>query len=320
MIFQHFVLLVVTGSQLAFALPASKSAGSADIKHVKQHTHEDSYYRRDSVLIYARGSNCSPLTLEQLKGLPGWPKIEKYASDTYGDGGVNIVVNPPEYLDSPAVVCSQDGVVQIQVEGEPTCSTSTNHMVGQIDGTEGEHELDLEQSYSNTGSWSVTQESSLSIGAELSISVGIPAIEEVSAKITTSTTFSNSLGKSFSTTVTEVSKQSVKYHVASGQKCDGTLTTKVCNIQGKGSTAFVASGYVWFNYEDSRPPKSDPNGSSHYKYAIDIASVLTDINDRSSTMSFSGSMATSSESHSDVICNPPAAKTKKANVTKSKHS
>lgn len=310
-IFQHSILLFLCGSQLVCALPASKIAGSADIKHVMRHTHEDSYYHGDSARIYARGSNCSPLTLDQLKGLPGWPKIEKYASDTYGDGGVNIVVNPPEYLDRPGIVC-QDGVVPIQVEGEPTCTSSTSHMNGKLDGTTGEHEIALEQSYSNTGSWSVTKESSLSLGTELSVSVEIPEIADVSASITTTSTFTNSLANSFSTTVNDVSKQTVKYEVADGQTCDGTITTKTCNVQGTGSAAFVASGYVWFNYDDSRPPKNDPNGGAHYKYAIDIASVLTDVNDRSSYMTFAGSMQLSSQTHSDVHCDHPAKKTRKA--------
>ncbi|KDR71976.1 hypothetical protein GALMADRAFT_159089 [Galerina marginata CBS 339.88] len=305
MAFQYFVKvsLFLCGLQLASALPASKIAGSADIKHVKQHTHEDSYYRRDGPSIYARSSNCSPLTLDQVKALPGWPKIQKYASDTYGDGSVNIVVNPPEYLDSPAIVCMQDGVVPINMQGKPICTTGSTEMIGGMDGTSGKHKLDLEQSYSNTGSWTVTKESSLTVGTSLSISVGIPDIGlGIAAGVTTSTTVTNSLTNSFSTTVGDKSSQTIEYEVKDGQTCTGSIVTKSCHVQGTGSAALVASGAVWFNYDDSRPPKNDPNGGSHFKYAVDIASVLTDINDRSSPLTFAGSMQLSSKSHSEVHC------------------
>ncbi|KDR65679.1 hypothetical protein GALMADRAFT_273898 [Galerina marginata CBS 339.88] len=128
MTFKYLVLCLLSGARLASALPASKIAGSADIKHVIKHTHEDSYYHGDLASIYPRASGCSPLTLEQLKQLPGWSKIQQYAPDTYGGGGVNIVVNPSEYPDRPAVVCLKAGVVPIQVQGAPSCTSTSSQM------------------------------------------------------------------------------------------------------------------------------------------------------------------------------------------------
>jgi len=68
------------------------------------------YYRRES-------TKCSSLSVDQAKKskfmmhklsqtpflsltpcfqVPGWAKLEQYAKDTWGDGGWNIVTNPPE--------------------------------------------------------------------------------------------------------------------------------------------------------------------------------------------------------------------------------
>jgi len=196
MAFSYILSVLFCGLQLASALPASRVAGSADFNHVIQHTHDDSYYRRDDILIYARGtSSCTPLTLDQVKALPGWSKIQQYATDTYGDGGVNIVLNPPEYPDAPATVCMQDGPIPINLQGTPSCTSNTGQIGGTITGTTGSYQLSYQEGYSNTATWTVTQESSLAVGVEVGATIGIPDIAEVSTSITTTATITNSLSK-----------------------------------------------------------------------------------------------------------------------------
>jgi len=303
MTFVHIFSVFLCCLQLASALPASTSAGSANINHVIQHTHEDSYYVRGEPSIYARGaSSCTPLTLDQVKALPGWSKIQQYATDTYGDGGVNIVVNPPEYPNAPATVCLQDGPIPVKLQGTPSCTSNDGEIGGTITGTTGSYQLSFQQGYSNTATWTVTQESSLAVGATLTATIGIPEVDSVSASVTTTATLTNSLSKSFSTTVDNQQTQTVSVNTVDGKPCKGTMTTKTCNVQGTGSASYVASGSVWFNYDDARPPKSDPNGGKHYKYAVDIATVLTNINDRSSSMTFTGAMQISSKTNFNAKC------------------
>lgn len=303
MTFPYILSVLFCGLQLASALPASKRAGSADINHVIQHTHEDSYYVRGNPSIYARGaSSCTPLTLEQVKALPGWSKIQQYATNTYGDGGVNIVVNPPEYPNAPATVCLQDGPIPIKLQGPPSCTTNSGEIGGTITGTTGSYQLSFQQGYSNSATWTVTQESSLAVGVTVSATIGIPEVADVSTSITATTTLTNSLSKSFTTTVDNQQTQTMSVNTVDGKPCKGTMTTKTCNAQGTGSARYVASGYVWFNYDDARPPKSDPNGGKHFKYAVDIASVLTNIDDRSSSMTFSGAMQITSKTNFNAKC------------------
>jgi hypothetical protein len=303
MTFPYILSVLFCGLQLASAIPASKSAGSANINHVIQHTHEDSYYVRSDPSIYARGtSSCNPLTVEQVKKLPGWSKIQQYAKDTYGDGGVNIVVNPPEYPQAPATVCMQDEPIPIQLQGTPRCTSTKGDIQGTITGATGSFQLSFQQGYSNTATWTVTQESSLAAGVELSATIGIPEVAEVTASISTTATLTNSLSKSFTTTIDNQQTQTMQVDTKDGKPCKGTMVTKTCNVQGTGSARYVATGSVWFNYEDPRPPKSDPNGDKHYKYAVDIASVLTNIDDRSSSLSFSGAMEITSKTDFNADC------------------
>jgi hypothetical protein len=303
MTFPYILSVLFCGLQLASALPASKSAGSADVNHVIQHTHEDSYYVRDDPSIYARAaSSCTPLTLAQVKTLPGWSKIQQYATNTYGDGGVNIVLNPPEYPNAPATVCLQDGPIPVNVQGTPSCTSNSAKIGGKISGTTGSYQLSFQEGNSNSATWTVTQESSLAVGVTLSATIGIPEVADVSTSVSTTTTLTNSLSKSFTTTVDNEQTQTMSLNTVDGKPCVGSMTTKTCNVKGTGSARYVASGSVWFNYDDARPPKNDPKGGKHYKYAVDIASVLTNINDRSSSMTFSGAMQISSKTNSNAKC------------------
>jgi hypothetical protein len=277
MIFIHILSALISGLQLASALPYIRTAD-----HVNRTTHEY-MYRRDSA------SSCTPLTLDQAQKLPGWSQIVKYAQDTYGSGSLNYVINPKEYPDSPATICS-DSSAPVTIQGSPACSETTSDIQGGVAGTSGTVVLTQQQGYTSTGTWSVTQESSLAVGATLSVSVGIPEVAGVSASVTTTATFTNSLSKSFETSVNTMASQSVTLNAANGQKCSASLKTKTCSVNGQGSARFVASGFVWFNYDDKRAPIADPKGGQHFKYSVDIASVIKNIDDRSSDMKFSGSM------------------------------
>lgn len=290
MIFIYILSTFVSGLQLASALPYTRTAG-----HVSRSTHEYMYPRDNST------SSCTPLTLDQAKALPGWSKIEQYAKDTYGGGSLNYVVNPKDYPDSPATICLESSV-PVTIQGGPACTDSTSTLQGTMDGTTGTMSSTQQTGYSNTGTWSVTQESSLAVGATVSATVGIPGIDGVEASVSTTATLTNSLSKSFETNVNAMSSQTVTAQFTSGQKCSSTMKTQTCSVNGQGSARFVASGFVWFNYDDQRAPIADPKGGQHYKYSVDIASVLKNIDDRSSIMKFSGSMQVTSHTDFAAKC------------------
>ena len=115
------------------------------------------------------------------------------------------------------------------------------------------------------------------------------------------------------------------------------MTTKTCNIQGTGSARYVASGSVWFNYDNavfansifqvfepltvliSDRLKMTRRGINIINVgfiyttswrailisvidAVDIASVLKNIDDRSSSMTFSGAMQITSKTDAGAKC------------------
>ena len=55
----------------------------------------------------------------------------------------------------------------------------------------------------------------------------------------------------------------MKFSNKAGDQCKMELVTQMCTATAKGRAPVVASGFVWFNYEDKRAPKS--GGDAHYK-------------------------------------------------------
>lgn len=65
-------------------------------------------------------------------------------------------------------------------------------------------------------------------------------------------------------------------------------------MSAKGTIRYLATGWVWFNY--------DSKTQGHYKWAANIDSILTNIDDRSSTSEFSGSMAADTHTAYEGVC------------------
>ncbi|XP_006455941.1 hypothetical protein AGABI2DRAFT_121855 [Agaricus bisporus var. bisporus H97] len=250
----------------------------------------------------ADASKCAALSIEDAKKMPGWAKLEKYAKDTWGDGDWNIVTNPEDFLDRPANACVDDSTTTVTPKGSPECTARVQDLVGTTDGTDGEQTVSIATGQSTEGSWTVSQSSSFNIGTSFTVDVGFEGLFDASTSITTSTTFENSSGRSFSTTTDSTGTQKVTTKTKDGQNCGTKLEVKTCNQLGEGRMRFVATGYVWFNYEDRRAPKSDPDGDKHYKYSAFIDDILT-LDERSSWMSYSGFVKGISNGHYNQFCN-----------------
>ncbi|CAA7268232.1 unnamed protein product [Cyclocybe aegerita] len=275
----------------------------ADIYHVYRRDgslygrfNEDGFKREmEYDALQRRGgvSSCTPMTKEQAEKIPGWGKIQQYAKDHYGDGGVNIAVNPPEaslqrrnwrinadnasqYTDSPAVICAANEVVQVEMTGSPSCQETKQDISGQIKQTDVDASLSSKQGYSTSGSWTVTETSSLAQSIGFSVQIGVPEVADIS---TATVTIENSLASSFTSSVNNEVQQTVTLKSTQGQRCTASLETKTCTNTGQGKVRFVGSGWVWFNYDDKRAPvNGDPN-DTHYKWAVNIEQALPNIDD-----------------------------------------
>ncbi|KAF5319080.1 hypothetical protein D9611_014107 [Ephemerocybe angulata] len=222
------------------------------------------------------GKSCYPLTLDQAKQLPGWSKIEQYAKDTWGEGGVNLETNPSAYPDRGASACIGSSRIAVQYSEKPQCSTTKDEIHGTADGTTQEVKFKLDAGVSQTSTWTVTQSSSLTTGAKFGVSVGIPDLGlDASAETYFETTITDERSSSFSTTGSSMRGYELTYTNEPGKECKLTLETKSCTAGASGRAPIVATGVVWFNYEDKRAPIGHPEDGEHYKYAAFIDSILT---------------------------------------------
>lgn len=65
-------------------------------------------------------------------------------------------------------------------------------------------------------------------------------------------------------------------------------------MDAKGSIRYLATGWVWFNYDDET--------EGHYKWAANIDNILTNQDDRSTFADFHGSMVSDTHTAYDGTC------------------
>ncbi|KAK0237303.1 hypothetical protein EDD85DRAFT_837155 [Armillaria nabsnona] len=227
-------------------------------------------------------SQCGQLSIDEAKTLPGWDAIEQYANDNWGDGSRDIVTNPTDYVDSPASVCITDEVVELTFSGDPVCQTHTTSTAGQLVGTEGEVDIEVDQGFNTDTSYTVTTASTIGVSDTLTVKVGVPEVAEVTEALTISAEVTDTTSSTFDVSYNDVSKVTLKITAPEGKTCTATTNTKTCNIQATGNIRYLASGWIWFNYDDKT--------QGHYKWAVGIEAVLTNQDDRSSFAEFKGSM------------------------------
>ncbi|KAJ2913612.1 hypothetical protein MD484_g6801, partial [Candolleomyces efflorescens] len=255
-------------------------------------------------------SNCYPLSVDQAKQLPGWAKLEQYAKDTWGEGGWNIVTNPEDFRDRPANACIEVARVPLQWAQQPQCSKSTAEIQGKSVGTTTKVAFDVEQGTEAKTSLSVTPlilrlyiSGSSSITTSVSFNVGFSLPGGLDAGIDTSfsTTLTNEQSKTTENTSGKITKQHYEFDNEDGKQCKMTVETSDCAATAIGRIPVVAKGFVWFNYEDRRAPKADPNGGEHYKYSATIEQVLSEA-ERTSWIEVQGPVNTVTKANYETNC------------------
>ncbi|KIY61509.1 hypothetical protein CYLTODRAFT_405513 [Cylindrobasidium torrendii FP15055 ss-10] len=288
-------------SQLTKFLPS-------DVAHVglDEDRREFVAYRRDGSLygrfpvddsannsFTKRDPTCGDLSVEQAEGMPGWGAITKYADDKWGTRSRNIVTNPDGYLNRPAQVCVTDEVIELSFSADPVCQTHTTTTQGELVGTSGTVAIGVEQGFNTDTSYTVTQASTLGMDTTLEISVGIPEVADVTASMTISTSVTNELSSTFDVSYNDVSTVTLTMNAEEGKKCSAIVESKTCNMQAKGQIRYLATGWIWFNYEDRT--------EGHYKWAAHIDSILSK-DDRSTFAEFRGAMSSDTKTAYKGTC------------------
>ncbi|KAK0188640.1 hypothetical protein F5146DRAFT_1140188 [Armillaria mellea] len=251
-------------------------------------------YLADEPLLSRRSAGqCVNLTVAEAQSLPGWDALEAYAKSNWGSGSWNIVTNPADYPGSPAYVCVSDDPVKMELDGTPQCQNTTLDNVSKTSGADGTVSLQGQEGINMSSQYTVRSVSTLAISSTLGVSFGVPLLS-ADASVTVESDVTNEQSKSFETSSSNVATVIRTANTLNGTTCYVALNLYSCTAKSKGQIRYLATGWVWFNYNDKT--------KGHYKWAVDIESVLSNEDDRSSIAQIQGPISTGTHSTSDVVC------------------
>jgi hypothetical protein len=259
--------------------------------------------RRDSIeqqLSVKAARRCSILDEDDVRSLPGWPKFEKYLSDTWGQGSFRVEINPSNYKDKKATICIVDSVT-INPSGKHNCTSKRV----KIPPEKHTKIVDVEFGYRNVGHWNITRVSSaahaeLFLGHFTVPKIGIMGLNS----ITGVGEFVNAPFNSFETVASNMTYKQTVVTTANNQNCVATIQQQTCRIPSSGRIQLAATGYLWITFETPRAPVGNPHGGKHKKYAMKIEDVLKDVSDRSVWIDYEGVMIATTRTDYFSECRP----------------
>ncbi|KAE9396736.1 hypothetical protein BT96DRAFT_921904 [Gymnopus androsaceus JB14] len=313
--FGSFVTLTTLSMLLAksvSAMPFAELTATLprDITHIAldERTNEYIAFKRDGSL-YGRyladmegyntqrrdtSSTCGNLTVTEAESLPGWDTITNYADSNWGTGSRSIATNPSDYSGSPAEVCITSSTVEVSFSGDPTCQTNNVTTGGELVGTNGSVAIAVAQGFTSTSTFTVSTAASIGVSDTLEVKIGFPDVADVSESVTVSTDVTNTQTSSFETSYNDVDTITVTMTAPEGKTCNAISSVTSCTLQATGQIQYLASGWIWFNY--------DSKTQGHYKWSVNIETVITDEADRSSYSQIKGSVATNTHASYQGTC------------------
>ncbi|KAK7448529.1 hypothetical protein VKT23_013793 [Stygiomarasmius scandens] len=110
--------------------------------------------------------------------------------------------------------------------------------------------MDSQNGFSAETSVTTTKASTIGVDVTMEASFEIPEIVDVSTSFTTSTSITNTNSKSNTAKYDGVQKTTLEFDVKEGRDCHATIKTQSCSQEATGTVKYLASGFVWFNYDD----------------------------------------------------------------------
>ncbi|KAH7100105.1 hypothetical protein BKA62DRAFT_264440 [Auriculariales sp. MPI-PUGE-AT-0066] len=236
---------------------------------------------------------CALVTIEELQKLEGYYLIEDYAKVNWGDGWDQVRANPSDWPESGATACI-DSISKISWSDQPSCSTQSQTTEGRTVDTTGKVTLSQTQGATMSSTVTVTDQASLAIGAKVSAKVGVPAVAEVTTELSTTLTLQNTLATANQFTINNQLTQSVTIDNLPGAVCKLSFTVDKCDAQGTGTQKLTAHGWVWITYKDKR--------KDHWNWAVNMDAIITNPDQRSSSMRFNTVSSAESKSHYEAVC------------------
>jgi len=224
--------------------------------------------------------------------------LKSTAEKNWGTGSYNVVTNDKDYPDSPANSCVSTDAVPIDPDSGTSASTSCTTQSSSSDGvqvgTSGTVSLTHSTGSSYSTTTTVTQESTISVGASVGVNITFPGVAEVTPGFSFSGQVTNTLSNANQYKVDQTTSAVTTQQNSPGKTCHLEFTTQSCSITGSGKIRMVATGWVWFEYNDKT--------QGHYKWALSIDSTLTNEDDRSSFIEFKSTTGATSTSDYKGVC------------------
>ncbi|KAJ7672061.1 hypothetical protein B0H17DRAFT_1208732 [Mycena rosella] len=240
------------------------------------------------------GGACSNLGPDDLKALGGWSLVEAQAKTNWGNGKYNLATNIDNQENYPAIGCVSADTAMVTVNGDPSCTTSTQSSSGTLVGTSGTVTLSALEGTSSSTTLTTTKTSEWSLGLSVAATIGIPDIVDTTTTVTTSVSITNSLSTAVTTTSSSQQTQTIAMAAADGASCSLTFDSKSCTGSGTGSIVMTATGWAWFEYANKV--------QGHYYWALNIESYITDASQRSSSIDFTAAISATNDSHYNGTC------------------
>ncbi|KAK0438081.1 hypothetical protein EV421DRAFT_987107 [Armillaria borealis] len=124
-----------------------------------------------------------------------------------------------------------------------------DNFVSGTSGTDGTVSLRVQQGSNMSGEYTVTSVSTLAISSTLGVSFGIPLIS-ADASVTISKEVTNEQSSSFETSYSTVATVTRTIDTKDGKTCSVDLKLHACTAKSNGQIRYLATGCVWFNYND----------------------------------------------------------------------
>ncbi|KAJ7634801.1 hypothetical protein FB45DRAFT_909888 [Roridomyces roridus] len=235
---------------------------------------------------------CATLSASDVKALPGWGALQATAKSNWGNGSYKLATNIDAQSGYPAQACVADSA-PVTISGDPDCTTSTQSTGGTLVGTSGTVTLSAQTGTSQQTTTTTTKTAAISLGVSVEAKIGIPDIVDMSSTFTTSLTVTNSLSTAVATTSSNQQTSTIAMTAKEGETCTLTFTHKSCTAHGTGSIDFVATGWVWFQYNDKT--------HGHYYWALNLEQSLSG-SDRTSGMGFTQEVSATDQSNYQGSC------------------
>ncbi|KAF8895208.1 hypothetical protein BD779DRAFT_1668527 [Infundibulicybe gibba] len=265
------------------------------------------------------GTDCSDITADELKTIPGYHTVLSHFDNNYDGKGRRFVANPydrekerkgvdadelEKYRTMTLRACADNKPISFTTKEKETCVEDDAKFEGKISGADGQMRLGVSSTVMNEALWTTTRATSIANGLKVTIE---GSFGPVTAGGSASTEFkiTNSASKGEASQTTDTVDVGLWVIAPAGKHCSSSLKSKTCNYAAEAKISVVATGWIWGYYDNAAKNKkachSDSTSGRHHKWAVNLDRILTQ-EERSSYIEAHGNIKARTKANYVAIC------------------